>query len=144
MNRRGIYSIITTFFLVATIIFVALGLVYINNITVSQEGMVFEGTEVYEKANDIKSDIMKCYGTLNSEKVSDADLAENCTQKFFEQENKQLNGFSIEVIDFLKCEPQLAEKGSMGDCGQKFIYYLEVDQNFTSCLGRAVLCTPRK
>lgn len=141
MQSKGIYSMVTTLFVVVAIIFIIFGLFFLNASVAGQEGIVFEETAVYERANDVKESILKCYGGLDLDKVNNIELAENCTARFREGEDAWVKGFSIEVLDFLACVPGATEIGDMNKCSQRFVYYAKVDENYMSCLGKLAICS---
>ena len=141
MNNSGIYSMITTFFLVAAIVFIMIGLIYLGQMVTAQEGAAFEGTEVYKKANHISENILQCYGKLTYEKISNKGTAESCTLQFMEGKTPDIKGFSIEVVDFLLCDHAGTTLGDMENCKNRFVYYLGVDKNYVTCLGRMTVCS---
>ena len=141
MNNKGIYSIITTFFLVATMVLVAIGLLYFNYTTSAQEKAMFEGTEPFEKASDIKDSIMGCYGSMNMDKLLDANLAKRCGKKFMDANAPILKGFTLESLKFLSCEQKQTRIGTDNDCKQRFVYYINIDKNYSTCLGRITICS---
>jgi len=141
MNNSGIYSMITTFFLVAAIVFIMIGLIYLGQMVTAQESAAFEGTEVYKKANHISENILQCYGKLTYEKISDNTTAKSCTARFMEGKTPDIKGFSIEVLDFLLCDQTGATLGDTQDCKNRFVYYLGVDKNYATCLGRMAVCS---
>jgi len=132
---------ITTFFLVVTVVFIIIGMVYFGAIASSQEGAAFKGVEVYEKANDIKQGILQCYGRLSLDKVKDKNLAAACTARFMEGKNPPVRGFSIEALGLLSCEPGKVTLGDMNGCSQRFVYHTNVDENYSGCLGRIMVCS---
>ncbi len=144
MQNSGIYSMVSAFLLTVVLVFIALGLVYLNLFVIAQESQVFEGTKPFEVASDVKTKIIEteyCFdGRITDEKLSDNALFENCANKLNELSDGQILGFSVEKLKHLDCDMNRNTGGSMQDCSHKFVFFINVEKDYKKCLAKMVLC----
>jgi len=146
MNSTGIYSMLSSFFLAVILVFIVLTLVYINLIVVSHESTIFQGIKPFELASDVKNKIIEhtdCFGgKITSEKLGPAaDLNLTvCSNKISELSQGQVAGFSVERMQHLDCNSLKKSAGDFNNCSQKFIFFVNVGENYKNCLGKMVIC----
>ena len=144
MQNKGIYSMVSAFLLTIVLVFIALGLIYLNLFVLSHESQVFEGAKPFEIASDVKTKIIEteyCFdGKITSENLSDKNLFEDCASKLNELSDGQVLGFSVEKMQHLDCDQVENVGGSMQDCSHKFVFFTNVEEDYKKCLAKMVLC----
>ena len=144
MQNRGIYSMVSAFMLTIVLVFIALGLVYLNLFVLSHESQVFEGTKPFEVAADVKTKIIEteyCFnGRITEEKLLDNSLFENCASRINQLSEGQVLGFSVEKMQHLDCAQLKNSGGSMQDCTHRFVFFTNVEKDYKKCLAKMVLC----
>jgi len=149
MKNRGIYSMLSAFFLTIVLVFVALGFVYLNLFVLSHESQIFEGTKPFELASDVKTKIIEtdyCFnGRITEENLMlDSNLFDDCASRISELSDGQVSGFSVERLEHLDCGQLQNGAGSMQDCTHKFVFFTNVERDYKKCLAKMVLCMNMK
>jgi hypothetical protein len=148
MNSTGIYSMLSSFFLVVILVFIVLTLVYINLLVVSHESTVFQGIKPFELASDVKNKIIElpqCFdGKIDSAKLAAAVDLNECGEKIKELSQGQVAGFSVERMQHLDCNSLKKSAGDFNNCSQRFVFFVNVGENYKNCLGKMTICMAMK
>ena len=127
LNKKSIYTILTTFFFVMAALFIILGLAYYNSITATTEAKFSSELDVYSKAKDIKNKLLYCYGDNN---VLYNDLTgKNCDVPY---------GYNITLMDYANCTRTTLKQEINPSFKQKFVYTvpaLSID-NISICIAK--------
>lgn len=144
MNERGIYGILSTYFLAVVIVFLVLGLVYINFFVSSHESEVFEGIQPFEKANDVKELVFEgseCFGgAATREILADVNWQQACRDRIFEISEPGVKWFKLEELGIYDCAPSFVEFGDSAKCKQTFVFFFTLIDGSKNCLGKFVFC----
>ncbi|MDO8624979.1 MAG: hypothetical protein Q7R47_02765 [Candidatus Diapherotrites archaeon] len=143
LGNRGQYEILTTFFLVVTILVVVIGLLFVNSFVLAQESNVFDKAELLSTANDVKKNILDCYGPLTPEKIADKSIGENCLSKLTRNDQPRVRGMKFEELQFLSCPKRESEIGENSACapqGERFVFLTTVNEGSLACVAQLELC----
>jgi len=148
LQNRGIYDIVSTYFLVVIVVFVVLGLFYFNFLVTGQEAKIFEGIEPFEKANVVKGLLFEspeCFGgAAAKEEVTNIAWQAACSQKLFSIDSPRIQWFKLEEPALYNCDHYSkefsADDGGEEKCSKKFVFYFTLIDNARNCLGRFVFC----
>lgn len=133
---KGVYSIMSAFILITILIFVMLFLAFIGSSSIATIKLTANQTQPFQEAQFAKLMIEDCWKdrsgfTLSSMRGADKNF---CVKG-------ALQGYSIEVKKFFKCEFEKHDFGVMDRCNKKFPHYIPIaDNNGNTCLGVLTLC----
>ncbi|MBS3061634.1 MAG: hypothetical protein J4215_03560 [Candidatus Diapherotrites archaeon] len=142
-QNKGIFEILSTFFLVITILVVVIGLLFVNAFVIGNENEVYRKLEVLDIANDVKKSVAECFGPITPAKMTDTALGERCLNAIKADGKNRLKGIKIEELEFLSCTARTAEFGSATNCapdGDRYVFLVRVEEGAMSCAARLELC----
>jgi hypothetical protein len=133
MGQRGVYSIFSAFFLIVLVVAVVIFMVMMGAQSSIMSAQLSGRTTHMQEANQIKDNIYSCWGTFDTNAINNA-LFNKCM-------NTRINGYSIDVIDFLGCTPLHKEFGSASTCIEKIPFTTSIlSDSGNKCLGKLTLC----
>ena len=97
---------VSSFFLTIVLVFIVLGLVYMNLFILSHESQVFEGTQPFEIGSDAKAKIIEsdyCFaGKITGDDLLDTERFEECAKQIKLYSDDKILGFSVERMQHLE------------------------------------------
>ena len=131
-NRRGTYTIITTFFFILVVLAVVIGLAYYGTLFANAKKQVADQMSKYDLAKSAKDRIYNCYGrtVIKSSLVSSGDPC----LTFDEIEGYRIEQFAKGTL----CDARNYSFGVVRQDFQVFNYLVPIMQEDTktTCLGR--------
>ena len=140
LNKKGIYSLITTFLFIMVVLFVVMSMIYIGNLLKAKKGHINDELIKYNYMMDAKNRILsaECHGQIISETPDiGGRLAANETCEF---PINIIKGYKIEMLVYDNCtdEKKVWEHRFSDEDGQEYPYFIPIQAN-----GSGMICPGR-
>ena len=138
-SRKGIYTIITTFFFIIIVLAVALGIIAYANSMANINKVVDRGTSSFVVARNVRDTIYHCHGNvINEERL--ASLTTCLDGSTIDITEGLIRGFRIRKLEMQNCTAGEWSSVNIDDIEgfyeNRFVYTLPIlEENSYVCLG---------
>lgn len=135
MNKKGIYTIITTFFFIIIILIVAIGLIFYGTTITNLNTSANENMNKFMTARNFRDTLYFCFGRTLDENLL---TTKKClTGQNLIYESGLIKGYKITRTDVNNCTIQEWKSASITDYDDSYIYSVPITQGDNQvCLGK--------
>lgn len=137
--KKGIYTILTTFFFIIMILIVALGIVYYGSAMANISNLVDTNLGKFVTARNVRDSLYYCYGKVLDEEYLDKEVCKG-SNKSVQITGGLIKGYRIRKLGMNNCTPRNWSNVDItsieGIYRDRFIYASPILENKTYvCLG---------